>query len=521
MDTLVQCACDLVEARADAAAAAETCKSADVQCYPKSVRKHGAATLFLAHRGDEKMLVVASSGGAPQLQPPDVAEKRMVDTDSGALAVLACPCSNANALYLQEQLDHLKPTTNPGTSAFGAGDRLGLSTPGHVRALAGSGYFPLFAQQSIREMDRTCRTPEDVMATAVWGVIEEGFSAPWGSDADHLKTDEDIERVAPYRYTMFTLDPSDLIVDPDALSPDELRAAYERLPWDVLDASPDKLVAEYGAVRKAFADPGGTNTTELAFDEASVVHSAVKYSAGIARCARLERLLRARHGADLDLEVSFDETDWPTSPLEHLFIASEFKRLGMRVDSLALRFPGAFEKGIDYKGDLAVFEGTFAVHAAIRDAFDMYRLSIHSGSDKFTVYPIMSKYAAGKLHVKTAGTTYLEALRVAARKDTALFGEILEFSYGRYDEDKRTYHVSADTARMPKPETIPADAYAPLLDDDAWRQVLHVGFGSVLTSTEHDFRARLCAMLAANEEDFYTTVEKHFRKHLSALEAGL
>jgi hypothetical protein len=193
----------------------------------------------------------------------------------------------------------------------------------------------------------------------------------------------------------------------------------------------------------------------------------------------------------------------------------------MQVDGLALRFPGAFEKGIDYRGNLAVFEHEFAVHAAIRDAFDTYRLSIHSGSDKFSVYPIMSKCAGDKLHVKTAGTTYLEALRVAARCDAELFREVLEFSFGRYEEDRRTYHVSADVALMPAPKDVAPDRYPGLLEDDAWRQVLHVAFGSVLTSgPKYNFRTRLCDMLSANEEDFYATVESHFGKHLDALRAS-
>ena len=321
---------------------------------------------------------------------------------------------------------------------------------------------------------------------------------------------------------MFTLDPSDVITNPEALSDAELREAFRALPWEALRASPEKLLAEYGGSSETLTDRDGLHTAELAFDEESIVRCAVKYSAGIARCAELAAVLDEKRSDRFDLEVSFDETDWPTSPLEHLFIASEFRRLEMRVDSLALRFPGAFEKGIDYKGDLAAVEREFATHAAIRDRFDAYRLSIHSGSDKFSVYPIMTKHAGDKLHVKTAGTTYLEALRVVARHNGGLFGEILDFSHGRYAEDRRTYHVSADPSRMPEPAAIAPDEYEALLDDDAWRQVLHVAFGSVLTSEpEYDFRARLCAVLAAHEDDYYAVLEKHFSRHLDALAEGL
>lgn len=529
MDRLTRCASELfaltAKGRPDAARLLEGAasvaarhESGDFRLYARSPLVVDGRLLFLVRLRADKVLVRVTRRDFDRVTPPDVDGSIETKAANTELACLICPCSKANAAHLQHEIKHLRPRTNPGRAAFGAGDRIGLATPGHVRALRSTALFPLFAQQSIREMDRTGRSPEDVMATAVWGLIEEGFTGEWGADADHLKTAADVERVLPYGYTMFTLDPSAFIQDPDALSADALRDAYARLPWDALRSSPEVLLVEYNGRRRTFADCHGAHSAELAFDEPSVVRCAVKYSAGIAHCATLAALLRDKRGGRFDVEVSFDETDWPTSPLEHLFIASEFRRLGMQVDSLALRFPGAFEKGIDYKGDLAVFERTFAIHAAVRDAFDTYRLSIHSGSDKFAVYPIMSKYAGDKLHVKTAGTTYLEALRVAARKDTALFREILEFSHGRYAEDRRTYHVSADPARMPAPRRVAPERYPGLLEDDAWRQVLHVAFGSVLTSgPEHDFRARLRDTLSANEEDFYATVERHFRKHIDAL----
>jgi len=528
-DALARCSEELLDflgregdeaAQAKVSAIAERCAAAGLLLYSRSPLLQSGRLLFLVRDGSEKVLVVAAQVGSVSGLPPEVTQT--VGAGDGSLTLHICPCSNANATYLQREVAHLRPSANPGQAGFGAGDRIGLSTPGHVRALAGSAYFPLFAQQSIREMDRTARTPEDVMATAVWGILEEGYSGLWGADADHLKTRDDIERVSPFPYTMFTLDPSDVITDPETLSDEALRAAFRALPWEALRSSPEELLAEYTGSSETVTDRHGQHTAKLAFDEESIVRCAVKYSAGIARCAGLAALLDEKRSDRFDLEVSFDETDWPTSPLEHLFIASEFRRLEMRVDSLALRFPGAFEKGIDYRGDLAAFERDFAIHAAIRDTFNAYRLSIHSGSDKFSVYPIMTKHAGDKLHVKTAGTTYLEALRVLARRDAGLFGEILEFSHGRYAEDKRTYHVSADPTRMPKPAAIAPDQYESLLDDDGWRQVLHVAFGSVLTSgPEHDFRARLCAVLAAHEDDYYAALEKHFRKHLDALAEGL
>src|SRR5256885_8840870 len=94
--------------------------------------------------------------------------------------------------------------------SFGFGDRLGVATPGHVAALraAGGSILPIFAQQSIREMTRTNRTPQQVMHDALEGARCAGFSGIQGADADHLKTNDDVERTAEAGFTFFTIDPS-------------------------------------------------------------------------------------------------------------------------------------------------------------------------------------------------------------------------------------------------------------------------------------------------------------------------
>src|SRR5947199_10666909 len=121
----------------------------------------------------------------------------------------------------------LKPVTLGLQPSFGFGDRTGLATPGHVAALrrAGGSIFPIFAQQSIREMARTGRSPQQVMDEACAGTSKAGYTGPMGADADHLKTPEDVERTAAAGFVFFTIDPSD-DVDPqaDSYSPEELRA---------------------------------------------------------------------------------------------------------------------------------------------------------------------------------------------------------------------------------------------------------------------------------------------------------
>ena len=120
--------------------------------------------------------------------------------------------------------------------------------------------------------------------------------------------------------------------------------------------------------------------------------------------------------------------------------------------SLAPRFVGRFEKGVDYIGDLGELEKDVAAHAALARHFGPYKLSLHSGSDKFSVYPIAARLAKGLVHLKTAGTSYLEALRTAAAVDPAFFRAIYAFARERYDTDKASYHVSAELGKAPARE---------------------------------------------------------------------
>ncbi len=162
---------------------------------------------------------------------------------------------------------------------------------------------------------------------------------------------------------------------------------------------------------------------------------------------------------------------------------------------------------------LKEFERSFAGHAAIARAFGPYKLSLHSGSDKFSVYGITARRTHGLVHLKTAGTSYLEALRVTASFDPALFREIMAFAIERYEIDRASYHVSAELAKVPALETLGDADLSGLLDQLVARQVLHVTYGSVLTS-ERGFKQRLLAGLAAHEEEHYAALEAHFRRHL-------
>ena len=481
-------------------------------CLPASAATTDAGEWAMASTPAGRRLLVVPAAAQMELLADFEGERG----EHGGAPFLVGPPTAANAAALRRHLRWLEPRPLPlGTSA-GFGDRLGLATPGHVRALrvAGGSIAPVFAQQSIREMTRTGRSPQAVVDDATWGSFEAGWTDGQGADADHLKTAADLTACAAAGFTMFTIDPGEH-VDPlaDAGGPAELRAAWDALPWDRLEDSAASMRARL--VGRAFDIEG----QRVSFDEGALVKAAVKYGRAVAHVTAMYRhLCEVMGGRPFDLEVSVDETDTPTAPVEHVFVASELRRLGVRWASLAPRFVGRFEKGVDYIGDLAAFEADVRVHAAIARVLGPYKISLHSGSDKFSIYDIAAQHTRGLIHLKTAGTSYLEALRALARSAPRLFRAIYVFSRERYDQDRASYHVSATVAGAPEPARV-SDAELPeLLEDFHAREILHVTFGSVLTASHADgtrvFADDLRSMLQAHPEVYQECLERHFVRHL-------
>lgn len=428
--------------------------------------------------------------------------------------LLVGPTSATNAAALRKRLPWLRPRPLGVGSSAGFGDRLGSATPGHVRALreAGGEISPIFAQQSVREMQRTGRSPQQVMDDATWGAFAEGWRGVLGADADHLKTFEHVDACLEAGYTFFTFDPGDHVEDSaESAVAGRLAEVVEMLPWQGLEDSLPDLRERYRA--ESFELEGET----LSFDEESLYRAAAKYGRAVAHAARMYRHLESEsRDGEFEVEVSVDETDSPTTPLQHLYISTELKRLGVRWVSLAPRYVGTFEKGVDYTGDPEVFENDLARHAAIARKLGPYKLSLHSGSDKFSIYEAAARQTRGLVHLKTAGTSYLEALKTVSRADAPLFREIYAFARGRFDEDRASYHVSASLESAPRPEDVEDEGLPAVVDQFDAREILHVTFGSVLGGAEgeHRLRERLLEAIGHNEEAYASGLESHFLRHL-------
>jgi len=482
---------------------------------PGSIASCGEATWGIARTAGGARLVVV----APQ-EAAFTSRLEGERSDRQGATLVVGPTSPANALILRERFPWLVPTPLGLSTSAGLGDRLGLATPGHIRAMrsSGTGLRPVFAQQSMREMARTGRTPGQVMDDAMWAVFAAGWRDGYGADADHLKEAADIDAGLAAGFTLFTIDPGAHVDDSaDAIPADGMRDVLDRLPWSRLEDSPQDLRQRY--LGRRF----DCDLTIVTFDEETLAKAAVKYGRAVAHVASMFRHLKARASRPFEVEVSVDETSCPTSHAEHVYVATELSRLDVEWVGLAPRFVGRFEKGVDYIGDLAAFEAHFAGHAAIARALGPYKISLHSGSDKFSIYPIAAAHARGLVHLKTAGTSYLEALRTAARVNPPLFRRIYAFARERYETDRASYHVSAGLDQAPEADSVADRDLAALLDDFHAREILHVTFGSVLTATDHAgvrlFGGDLLALVARHAEDYASNLERHFAKHLAPFAA--
>jgi len=425
-----------------------------------------------------------------------------------------CPLSHENANIIREVFPFTAPVSHKGRAiTLGLGDRLGLASPGHIDLIRNYDIFPVLAQQSIRELTLTGRNFGDVLDSATWAVFQEGYTAGFGADGDHLKTIDEVKMALEQGFSMITLDCSEHIQNNiSTLDENAINFLYNELPAE----KREQWEVEY--LSKPIILDGGM---EVAITKDALERDSLIYGGAIEFAERVYRECVAACERSVDFELSVDETPAETLPGSHYFVANELYRQGVVLTSLAPRFAGEFQKGIDYLGDLEAFEKGFIVHADIARHFG-YKISVHSGSDKFSVFPMIGKYSKGVFHLKTAGTNWLEALRVISREDARLFRLILDFAINNLAEAKKYYVTTEDIANIPPTQTL-TDAELPgLLNNPDARQVLHICYGAVLqkgqdTERGKSFREQIYELLLENDKAYRESLRAHIKLHLDKL----
>lgn len=425
----------------------------------------------------------------------------------GGLHLFQAELSRENAELLHERFPFTAPISlRDRTTTIGCGDRLGLATAGHVRAALPYDLSPVLAQQSIRELTLTKRDFRGVVADASFLVFQEGFERGYGADGDHLKTIKDIDVALEAKMPMITLDLTEVMHPaPAEWSDAKIDEEFDRLD----EAIGTELLDRYADRTFRLA-----NST-VVFNRTEVKRCALMYARALDFSREVDRHLKQKRPNGYDLEISIDETTAPTLPAHHLFIANELERRGVVVNSLAPRFIGEFQKAIDYIGDVAEFERQFVVHCDIARAYGGYKISIHSGSDKFSVYPAIGTHTGMRLHLKTAGTSWLVAVEVIARTNPPLFRKMLAKAFAYFPDAAKLYHVTTDLTAVPPASELSDGHLEELVSEPNARQLLHITYGGLLADPE--IRGEFFATLNRFEDLHYDAVQAHLEKHINLL----
>lgn len=417
-----------------------------------------------------------------------------------------CPLTHENRLVLNRHLPYTLPTSfGKQVATFGVGDRLGLATPGHIHCLKNSIAKPIFAQQSKRELDLTGRNYNQVLDDVCFAVFQEGYEDGFGADGDHLKKVEDIKDALDCGYTMITLDCSEKIGRGiEELTNAQAKLNYESLPLEYRQRIENTYLDQIFLI----------GIENYAFTKAELIQCALIYgeAIGFVNDVYHNYLIQAKQS--VDFELSIDETESITTGLAHLFVALELIHLRVDITSLAPRFVGEFQKGIDYIGNGKELEIQLEQHCAIADHFG-YKLSIHSGSDKFSVFPMIGKYTRKRLHIKTSGTNWLEAIGTIAECNPPLYRRIHKKALEHFQEAKVFYHVSADLDMVPDLDNTEDCHLIQYLDNNHSRQLLHITYGFILQ--EDTLKSEIYSTLKENEVHYQQRLVSHIGRHLTEI----
>ncbi len=369
---------------------------------------------------------------------------------------------------------------------FGVGDRFAHQAASQLAAFqlaaqAGVDLVPVW-NKSNREHLIIGSEPSGTRAAADKAVADLGWTQPYLLDADHINLKTVDRFVAPCDF--FTLDVADDIGE--AADPADIEAFIAKHP---------ELL---GAVSIAGID------APFEITRADIEKTANQFLKATQKAGAIYRhIVEAKGGTDdFVTEVSMDETDKPQTPPELLVILAAIADQGIPIQTIAPKFTGRFNKGVDYVGDVAAFEKEFNDDlAVIAHAISAYglpsslKLSVHSGSDKFSIYPAIRRALArtgAGLHIKTAGTTWLEEVIGLAEADgTAL--ELAKQIYATALSKKEALCepyatvIDIDDAKLPTAEEVngwTSDQFTGALRHDQsnplynahFRQLLHVGF---------------------------------------------
>ncbi|MCE5256817.1 MAG: tagaturonate epimerase family protein [Spirochaetaceae bacterium] len=401
--------------------------------------------------------------------------------------------------------------------SIGTGDRFGRQGAAQIAAFRKAREQGIVAaivwNKSSREHMFIGSSPADQREAADRAICAARWNGPYHVDADHIGL-ATVERFAPF-CDYFTLDVADFIgAKPDTEAVDEFMKLH------------GGLLSEQGAPAR--------------LDREAMQAAASRYLAAANQAGKIyRRIVELRGADDFITEVSMDETDRPQSPPELAVILAALADQGVPVQTIAPKFSGRFNKGVDYLGDLGLFMSEFEEDIrvvkwapAALGLPSSLKLSIHSGSDKFSLYggigSIIRKHDAG-IHLKTAGTTWLEeivGLAESGGDGLVMAKAVYRAAFEQIDQVTAPYLtvVSIDRQHLPAPEEVERweggqfvaalrhDPSNPGFNPDM-RQLVHVAF-----PVAAKMGSRYLDALAANEPSVSRNVTANlWKRHIAPL----
>jgi hypothetical protein len=409
--------------------------------------------------------------------------------------------------------------------SVGTGDRFAHQAKAQLQACinaleAGVEVVPVW-NKSNRENTIIGSKPATTRAAADAAVKALGWKLPYYCDADHIT----LQTVGRFfdACDFYTHDVADYIGQPAPEAEiDHFAGKHQELLGHIqLEGVSNSFVITHEILRQ----------------------TARKYLTAVKKAGKIYRAIVAAKGeGNFIAEVSMDETDSAQSPVELLIILAAIADEGIPVQTIAPKFSGRFNKGVDYVGDMAQFEREFALDvAAIAYAVkhfglpDNLKLSVHSGSDKFSIYPAihatMKRFNTG-VHLKTAGTTWLEeliGLAEAGGDGLALAKKIYVEAFAHREELCAPYArvIDIDTAKLPSLDVVrdwTSEQYTSALRHErgtaeynpSLRQLLHVGF-----KVAAKMGSRFLNLIEANEATIAKNVSENlYNRHIAPVFLG-
>lgn len=471
-----------------------------VKLYKRSLYVRDSHLHFIAKLDGEKNLFVVSEKAVKS-------GFSGVQARVGGVHILKVDFTVENARVLRELFPFTAPISlREKKTTIGFGDRLGIATPGHLRAITKYEAYPVLAQQSVRELTLTKRDFQKVARDVSFMVFQEGYEQGYGSDGDHLKNMKDIDLALEAGMPMITLDLTEVMQpEPADWAPAKINAEFDKLDESITQA----VLSTYSGRTFKLA------SSTIVFDDLEVKKCTLMYWKMLEFTKQVDRHLKEKRGDQYDLEISIDETTTPTLPSHHLFVASELQKREVVVSSLAPRFIGEFQKGVDYIGKVEEFDTQFKVHCDIARAYGNYKVSIHSGSDKFSVFPSVGKYTRQRFHLKTAGTSWLVAVGVIAKTNPTLFRLMFKKAFEHFPEATKLYHITADIKAIKDIAAVADRDLGQYLENNNSRQLFHITYGGLLNDPE--VRDEFFRTLSEHEEEHYEAIEAHLSRHIELL----